>query len=255
MEGRRDSAIGAVLLEEAVEELGQRRDVAAEGGDGTACLGQTVHGQAACAVQVGLDLRGVGAVGEQGLGDLELDGEGPEGVGEQVVDLAGDPCPLIEGGGPGLLVAGALGLGQQLTRLFGSCQVLTPIQSKEQRGGEGEAVSGDRRAPRATGQDGCGGHRGDAGEREPGCGTGCEPDDGLEHADRRKGDSGAARCEPGDDATADDQDQQRRQDDAAVVCGGRIMTSQASEATVGGDRDGEWAAVGSRPRVGSRRGR
>lgn len=76
---------------------------------------QRVHGPAGLVEPLGRRSPGVAEeldspvdvllVGEHGLGGLDLDTERAEGVGEEVVDLAGDAIALVEGGRPAILAA------------------------------------------------------------------------------------------------------------------------------------------------------
>jgi len=85
-----DAAVGPVLRDQPVEQHGQRRGVLAQRGDRAAGLGQPAHGQSAAGPgDVGSHQRGVGAVSDQRLCDVELHGERAEGVREHVVDFPG----------------------------------------------------------------------------------------------------------------------------------------------------------------------
>ncbi|WP_369395505.1 hypothetical protein AB5J72_47695 [Streptomyces sp. CG1] len=71
---------------------------------------------------------------QQCLRGFELRGQGAEGVGEDVVDLAGEPGALVQDGGLGLGLLGAAGLFQQRLGLVGALDVAETDEARPQTG-------------------------------------------------------------------------------------------------------------------------
>ena len=97
-------------------ELGQpvweRAGLAAQGVHGPAGLVEPVGGQPASLAQELHRLYLVMLPGEDGLGGLDGSPRAPEGVGEHVVDLPGDPGALIQRRHLGLLLPELIRLGE-----------------------------------------------------------------------------------------------------------------------------------------------
>ena len=124
LQARFAAGLLAICADEAFERLGQRAAVLAQGGNGLARLVEAVDRKLTRALDA---LRGtvdVGALHEQGLGDLELDGECGQGVRQHVVHLACNAHALVERGGARLLLARPLRLCEQQLRLLGAQDVL-----------------------------------------------------------------------------------------------------------------------------------
>ena len=156
----------SVLVHEPAQAVGQGTLVAAQRGDGRARVGEPVggerarppHGRAGAVGVVALELR---------LGQLELDRERRERVGEHVVDLACDPHALGQRRGARLLLAGALALGEAQLGLLDPQHVLAPGQAgHEPRGRDDERQRdqrprvGDRGGDRERRRRGGGHHQG-----------------------------------------------------------------------------------------------
>src|SRR5207237_10728916 len=71
--------------------------------------------------------------------------KGAQRMGEHVVDLAGDPGPLVQSRGARLLPVRQSGLYEQLVGLLGVRGVLAAVEPEQQGGGQCEGVPRDRR--------------------------------------------------------------------------------------------------------------
>jgi hypothetical protein len=141
-EAHGDAVPELVVGAELGQALRQRQRLPAQGLDGPAGLGQPVIGHPLRLPQGRHRLFLVVPFGQEGPGDLDLQSQGPQRVGQHVVDLAGDPGPLVQRRHPGLLLPQLIGLGQQHGRLLGlhaaGAQVAADDQAEDQaeRGSE-----------------------------------------------------------------------------------------------------------------------
>jgi hypothetical protein len=146
-----------VIRAELGQSLRQRRCLAAQGMDRPAGLGQAVGGHPASLFEELHCPRLVVGVGEDGLGELNLKSERAQRVREHVVDLAGDPGPLVQGRRPGPLLAQLLRPGGQSLCLLGLNTVSAPVQPNEKAHEQRGCIPGDGPAVPAAGQgDRCG---------------------------------------------------------------------------------------------------
>ena len=83
----------------------------------------------------------VGLVRKHGLGGLDLDPEGAQGVSKEVVDFACDAVALVQGGRTVLLFVELLRFGQQRSGLFGLDAKTTQDAAKDQAEEEDERVA------------------------------------------------------------------------------------------------------------------
>ncbi len=103
----------AVRVDQGGEFLVQPGGVGAQCMYGPPGLGQAILGHPMGLVQQAQRPAGIALLGQQGTGGLELDAQRAEGVGENVVDLAGDARLLVQHCGPALLGAQLLHLRHQ----------------------------------------------------------------------------------------------------------------------------------------------
>jgi hypothetical protein len=113
----------AVRIDQGSKLLVQSGGACAQRVHGPPGLGQAVLGHPLGLVQQAQRTAGIALVGQHGARGLELNAERAEGVGEHVVDLAGDARPLVQHGGSALLGAQLLQLRHQRGGLLG----LTPV--------------------------------------------------------------------------------------------------------------------------------
>ena len=107
-----------MICAELVECADQGRGIRAQRLEGATCLGEAFGGGPLGPAEQINGLVDVAPVREHGAGGLYLDAQRPKRVGQDVVNLPGDPVPLVQGGGAALLKAHLLGLGQQCRGLL-----------------------------------------------------------------------------------------------------------------------------------------
>jgi len=139
LEGHPGAVTALVVRAELGQPVRERPGLAAQGVHGPAGLVEPVGGQPASLAQQLHRLYLVMLPGEDGLGGLDVQSQGAEGVGEHVVNLPGDPGALIQRCHLGLLLAELIRLGEQGRRLLDlhltGAQVVPDHPGDEQNGG------------------------------------------------------------------------------------------------------------------------
>lgn len=87
----------AMDLHQRAQLVDKRWGILPQGGDGPPGLDQAVHAQVVGVLHMAKRPGGISPCGEDGPSSLQLDGEAGEGVGQHVVQLAGDACSLGQG--------------------------------------------------------------------------------------------------------------------------------------------------------------
>jgi hypothetical protein len=205
-EVHRHVTLGAVLLGQRRQLVGQRCGVIAERQNGPAGRRQTLPGQRAGPGDA-LDRLGELGVsgrqcigGQQPLGGLQVHRHRRERVGEDIVDVTGDPGPLGERGRLVLGLPGPANLGEHALGLLGPDEELAPGQAGGPQSDEGKRVPQQRAGRRAGDQPGHqeGSHRL---RRDAQRCLGAQVDRRAEGSHAANGDGGAVRRKPSQHAT------------------------------------------------------